>query len=40
MIEGLHAELETVGKNKKHHAVILAAEGPAFSSGHDLKQLV
>lgn len=39
MIEALQEELEYITTAKKHHAVILAAKGPAFSSGHDLKQL-
>ncbi|KAI6239090.1 hypothetical protein M3Y99_00612000 [Aphelenchoides fujianensis] len=35
----LHKELREIDKIEKIRAVILAAEGPAFSAGHDLKQL-
>lgn len=31
--------LKTIGENSDVHAVILAGEGPAFSAGHDLKEL-
>ena len=33
-------ELEEIGSNKEVAAVILAGQGPAFSSGHDLKEMV
>lgn len=36
----LHKELEEIDKIEKIRAVILAHNGPAFSAGHDLKQLV
>uniref|UniRef100_A0A0N5API3 Enoyl-CoA hydratase domain-containing protein 3, mitochondrial n=1 Tax=Syphacia muris TaxID=451379 RepID=A0A0N5API3_9BILA len=39
MVQSLQEELEAINTVRKHHVLILAAEGPAFSSGHDLKQL-
>jgi enoyl-CoA hydratase/carnithine racemase len=38
-IAGLHAALDEIGANKTIRALVIAAKGPAFSSGHDLKQL-
>ncbi|KAI6188530.1 hypothetical protein M3Y98_00364800 [Aphelenchoides besseyi] len=35
----LHKELTEIDKIEKLRAVILAAEGPAFSAGHNLKEL-
>lgn len=40
LIQSLHKELAEVNANPTARGVILAAEGPVFSSGHDLKQLV
>lgn len=40
MIEELTNELKGINEVKKLRAVIIAANGPAFCSGHDLKQLV
>ena len=39
VIAGLHAALDEVGADKSIRALVIAAKGPAFSSGHDLKQL-
>src|SRR5262249_41574291 len=39
VIAGLHAALNEIGADKTIRALVLAAKGPAFSSGHDLKQL-
>ena len=39
VIAGLHAALDEIGVDKKIRALVIAAKGPAFSSGHDLKQL-
>ena len=39
MIAALHAELNDIGGDKRIRAVVIAANGPAFSSGHDLKEL-
>ncbi|VDM42768.1 unnamed protein product [Toxocara canis] len=39
MIQALHKELKEAESLKKARVVILSAEGPAFSSGHDLKEL-
>jgi enoyl-CoA hydratase/carnithine racemase len=39
MLEELIAAFAAIGADRTVHAVILAAEGPAFSSGHDLKEL-
>ncbi|KAI6177261.1 hypothetical protein M3Y97_00887700 [Aphelenchoides bicaudatus] len=38
-METLHNELAEIDKIQKVRAVILAANGPAFSAGHDLRQL-
>lgn len=39
MMEALHAGILAAGRNAAVHAIVLAAEGPAFSAGHDLKEL-
>jgi enoyl-CoA hydratase/carnithine racemase len=39
MLGALDRELETIAANREIRAVILAANGPAFSAGHDLKEL-
>src|ERR1700749_3967978 len=39
VIAGLHAALDEIGADKKIRALVIGAKGPAFSSGHDLKQL-
>jgi enoyl-CoA hydratase/carnithine racemase len=39
VIAGLHAALDEITADKKIRALVIAAKGPAFSSGHDLKQL-
>ena len=39
MIASLHAALDEVGSDKAVRAVVLAASGPAFSAGHDMKEL-
>jgi enoyl-CoA hydratase/carnithine racemase len=39
MIGALHHALREAGANRSLRAVILAAEGPAFSAGHDLKEI-
>jgi enoyl-CoA hydratase/carnithine racemase len=39
MMETMIAELRSVGEDRSVKAVILAAAGPAFCSGHDLKEL-
>src|ERR1700744_3544057 len=38
VIGGLHAALDEIAADKKIRALVIAARGPAFSSGHDLKQ--
>ncbi|KAK6754477.1 hypothetical protein RB195_013464 [Necator americanus] len=40
MIEALTSEMEGVNTISKVRSVIISSEGPAFSSGHDLKELV
>ncbi|KHJ86417.1 enoyl-CoA hydratase/isomerase family protein [Oesophagostomum dentatum] len=40
MIETLCSELEGLNTLKNVRSVILTSEGPAFSSGHDLRELV
>jgi enoyl-CoA hydratase/carnithine racemase len=39
MIAALHAEIDAVAADPTVRAVVIAANGPAFSAGHDLKQL-
>ncbi|HEY0219702.1 MAG TPA: enoyl-CoA hydratase [Afipia sp.] len=39
MIAALHAELDTIRADHAVRAVVITADGPAFSSGHDLKEL-
>lgn len=39
LIAELHAALAAVGDDKRVRAVVIAASGPAFSAGHDLKEL-
>ncbi|MHB0768137.1 enoyl-CoA hydratase [Bradyrhizobium sp. 5.13L] len=39
MIAGLHAELNEIRDDKAVRGVVIAANGPAFSAGHDMKEL-
>lgn len=39
MIASLHAELNEISSDKAIRGVVLAANGPAFSAGHDMKEL-
>ncbi|MBR1085938.1 enoyl-CoA hydratase [Bradyrhizobium manausense] len=39
MIASLHAELHEISNDKAVRGVVLAANGPAFSAGHDMKEL-
>jgi enoyl-CoA hydratase/carnithine racemase len=39
MIDALHKAFETLGADASVAAIVLAANGPVFSSGHDLKEL-
>jgi enoyl-CoA hydratase/carnithine racemase len=39
LITELHAAIDAAGKEPAVRAVVIAAGGPAFSSGHDLKEL-
>ena len=39
MIAQLHAALNEIGEDGNVRALVIAANGPAFSSGHDLKEL-
>ncbi|WP_407170127.1 enoyl-CoA hydratase [Bradyrhizobium sp. ORS 111] len=39
LIAELHAALNDIGGDKAVRAVVIAANGPAFSAGHDLKEL-
>ncbi|MGY3690235.1 enoyl-CoA hydratase/carnithine racemase [Bradyrhizobium sp. USDA 3240] len=39
LIGELHAALDDIGADKSIRAVVLAANGPAFCAGHDLKEL-
>src|SRR3978361_230250 len=39
MIAELHAALNELGDDAKVRAVVIAANGPAFSAGHDMKEL-
>ena len=40
LIAELHAALNDYAENKSIRAVVIAAEGVAFSAGHDLKELI
>src|SRR5258707_12874569 len=40
LMEELIAAFAAIGRDKTIQAVILAANGPAFSAGHDLSELV
>jgi enoyl-CoA hydratase/carnithine racemase len=39
VIAALHAALDEIATDKKVRGLVIASQGPAFSSGHDLKQL-
>jgi enoyl-CoA hydratase/carnithine racemase len=39
MLAALRDELSSISSDKRVRAVVLAAHGPAFSAGHDLKEL-
>jgi enoyl-CoA hydratase/carnithine racemase len=39
VIDGLHASLDEIAADNAIRALVIASQGPAFSSGHDLKQL-
>ena len=39
LMEALHAAILAAGCNAAVRAVVIAADGPAFSAGHDLKEL-
>ena len=39
MIAALHAELNEIGDENSIRALVIAANGPAFSAGHDMKEL-
>ncbi|MFK4507117.1 enoyl-CoA hydratase [Bradyrhizobium daqingense] len=39
MIASLHTELDAIGNDKAVRGVVIAANGPAFSAGHDMKEL-
>jgi enoyl-CoA hydratase/carnithine racemase len=39
LLAELIAALAALGRNASVHAVVIAAEGPAFCSGHDLREL-
>ena len=39
LIAELHAALDDIGSDATMRAVVIAANGPAFSAGHDMKEL-
>lgn len=39
MLEGISAALDEADQNKEARVIVISANGPAFSSGHDLKEL-
>jgi enoyl-CoA hydratase/carnithine racemase len=39
MIAALHAELNEIRDDKSVRGIVIAANGPAFSAGHDMKEL-
>ena len=40
LMQELIRSFNEIGANKEVSAIILAGEGPAFSAGHDLKEMV
>ena len=39
LIDRLHDELAAIGRDKSVRVVVLAASGPVFCAGHDLKEM-
>ena len=39
LISALQTELNAIGKNREISTVVISANGPAFCSGHDLKEI-
>ncbi|MGI9391689.1 MAG: enoyl-CoA hydratase [Boseongicola sp.] len=39
LIERLNGAITTLGKNKDVHVIVIAAAGPGYCAGHDLKEL-
>jgi enoyl-CoA hydratase/carnithine racemase len=39
MIAGLHAALQEIADDNNIRALVIAANGPAFSAGHDMKEM-
>jgi enoyl-CoA hydratase/carnithine racemase len=39
MIAALHEQLAEAGADPQVHVIVLAGEGPAFSAGHDLREI-
>ena len=39
MITALHAEIDAAGADSSVRAVVIAANGPSFSAGHDVKEM-
>ncbi|MCB1521337.1 MAG: enoyl-CoA hydratase [Hyphomicrobiaceae bacterium] len=39
MMAGLHAAISELGRDEEISAIVLAANGPAFCAGHDLKEM-
>jgi enoyl-CoA hydratase/carnithine racemase len=39
LIDALRASIDAIGADRQVRALVLTANGPAFSSGHDLKEL-
>ncbi|MBB1094108.1 enoyl-CoA hydratase/isomerase family protein, partial [Rhodopseudomonas palustris] len=39
LINDLHAALDLIGRDDGVRAVVIAANGPVFSAGHDMKEL-
>ena len=39
MLEALEDALAAIGEDQRVRCVVLAAEGPVFSAGHDLKEI-
>jgi enoyl-CoA hydratase/carnithine racemase len=40
LINDLHGHIERLGRDRSVAAIIIAAKGSAFSSGHDLKEMI
>lgn len=40
MLDAMHSALEDIARDRRIRAVVVAGNGPAFSGGHDLKEMM